>query len=310
VKELQDTHGSQYFKFLSQKAHEGASNRAKIDVANARMLGQIGEAEKLGKTRQEISKIDAQTAVLETQRKSEKATADAELATTQTKLDNKIQLTKISATREAEARDAELQKIVEIKRAEMELERRRATDVVTAKISKESNQQKSDAKFYADQKEADGLAYKTKQDAEAAYYRTAKEAEAAFILKKKEAEGISEMARAYGEMSKVLGGPQGLLQYMMIHGGTYEKLANANAKAIQGLQPKISVWTTGDAADATSPISKLYKSLPPLLQTIQEQTGITPPTWLAQMPNQGYDYSADDVVAIKHKQELINGSKH
>ena len=79
-----DTNGSEYFKFLSRKAHEGASNQAKIDVANARMLGEIGEAEKLGRQRQEISKIDAETAVLETQRKSEKATADAELTTRQT----------------------------------------------------------------------------------------------------------------------------------------------------------------------------------------------------------------------------------
>lgn len=78
MKELQDTQGHEYFKFLSRKAHEGASNQAKVDVANARMMGEIGEAEKRGKTRQEISKIDAQTAVLETKRKSEKAQADAE----------------------------------------------------------------------------------------------------------------------------------------------------------------------------------------------------------------------------------------
>ena len=42
VKELQDTAGSEYFKFLSRKAHEGASNQAKIDVANACMIGEIG----------------------------------------------------------------------------------------------------------------------------------------------------------------------------------------------------------------------------------------------------------------------------
>jgi flotillin len=168
VKELQDTAGSEYFKFLSRKAHEGASNQAKVDVATARMIGEIGEAEKRGKTRQEISKIDAQTAVLETQRKSEKATADAELATTQTKLDMNIQMAKITANRQAEAKDAELQKLVETKRAEMELERRRATDVVNAKIEKESTQQKADAKLYSDQKGADGQFYKYKQDAEAA----------------------------------------------------------------------------------------------------------------------------------------------
>lgn len=42
------------------------------------MIGQVGEAEKQSKARQEISKIDAQTAVLETQRKSEKAEAEAQ----------------------------------------------------------------------------------------------------------------------------------------------------------------------------------------------------------------------------------------
>ena len=167
VKELQDTQGSEYFKFLSRKAHEGASNQAKVDVANARMIGEIGEAEKRGRTRQEISKIDAQTAVLETQRKSEKAQADAELTTTQTRLNMGIQLAQIQAKRQAESKDTELQREVETKRAEMELERLRATDLVHAKIERESAQQKSDAKFYSDTKGADGAFYKQKQDVEA-----------------------------------------------------------------------------------------------------------------------------------------------
>jgi len=119
VKELQDTADSNYFKYLSRKAHEGASNQAKIDVANACMMGDIGEAEKRGKTKQEVSKINAETAVLETKRKSEKATADAELTTTQTRLDMGIKLANIQATRQAEAKDAELQRGVELKRAQM-----------------------------------------------------------------------------------------------------------------------------------------------------------------------------------------------
>ena len=57
--------------------------------------------------------------MLETQRKSEKAQADAELATTQTKLDMNIKLAQIEAKRQAESRDAELQRDVETKRAEV-----------------------------------------------------------------------------------------------------------------------------------------------------------------------------------------------
>lgn len=79
------------------------------------------------------------------------------------------------------------------------------------------------------------------------------------------------------------------MQYMMLQNNTYEKLAKANATAIQGLQPKITVWNTGEGsstADSGAPIRNLFQSLPPLLSTINDQTGIAPPTWLAQMPNQ------------------------
>ncbi|KAL8835109.1 MAG: hypothetical protein Q9176_007103 [Flavoplaca citrina] len=328
VKELQDTAGSEYFTFLSRKAHEGASNQAKVDVANAMMMGNIGEAEKRGKTRQEISKIDAATAVLETQRKSEKAQADAQLATTQINLDMGINLAKIEANRKAESKDAELQRDVEIQRAQTELEARRATDLVQAKIERESAQQKADAKFYGDSKSADAffyaekqkaeasylakvkgadaLIYQQKQEAEANFYRATKEAEAAFVAKQKEANGIAEMAKAYEHMSSVLGGPQGLLQYMMLQNNTYEKLAKANAEAIRGLQPKITVWNTGEKADGgdpMAPVRNLMQSLPPLLSTINEQTGIAPPGWLAKMGE------VEEKGLVKGKGEkMVNGN--
>ncbi|MCV5926491.1 hypothetical protein OFO11_31860, partial [Escherichia coli] len=60
-----------------------------------------------------------------------------------------------------------------------------------------------------------------------------------------------------------------------------------NAKAIQGLNPKITVWNTTGAQqgnDASKPFRDIFTALPPLLTTIQEQTGIKPPQWLAQMP--------------------------
>ncbi|KAL8638860.1 MAG: hypothetical protein Q9228_004032 [Teloschistes exilis] len=340
VKELQDSNGSEYFKSLSRKAHEGASNQAKVDVANAKMLGNIGEAEKIGRTRQEVSKIDAQTAVLETQRKSEKAQADAQLATTQIKLDMGINLARIQAERQADARDSELQRDVELQRAQTELERRRATDLVHAKIERESAQQKADAKYYAESKNADGLLYKQQQDANARYnatvkdtdayvyrqqqeakidyFRATQQAEAAFIAKQKEAAGMMEMAKAYECMASVLGGPQGLLQYMMLQDNTYEKLALANAKAINGLQPKITVWNTGDNAsssaggnDAAAPIRNILQSLPPLLSTINDQTGIAPPSWLAKMGAQGaQEGPGDDQALVKAKKEkLVNGGR-
>ncbi|PGH36178.1 flotillin [[Emmonsia] crescens] len=300
VKELQDTPGSEYFTLLSRKAHEGALNQAKIDVAEARMRGEIGEAEKRGKTKQEISKIDAETAVLETKRRSEKAQADAQLTNCQTELDMGIRLGKISAQRQAEMRDAELQKQVETKRAETELERLRALDVTKSKIAREAAEQNADADLYTKMKNSDAVMYKEKMNADAHYYRASKdaeaaflaktkEAEAAFVAKKKEAEGVTEMAKAYAAMADVFGGPQGFLQYLMIQNNTYEALARANGEAIKGLEPKITVWNTGSSGDAsqdtTAPIRNLMQSLPPLFSTIHDQTGIAPPAWMAQLPH-------------------------
>jgi flotillin len=53
------------------------------------------------------------------------------------------------------------------------------------------------------------------------------------------------MAKAYGALIDVLGGPEAFLQWKMIETGMYERLALANGKAIQGLQPKITTWNTG-----------------------------------------------------------------
>ncbi|KIX93124.1 uncharacterized protein Z520_11181 [Fonsecaea multimorphosa CBS 102226] len=301
VKELQDTPGSEYFAFLSRKAHEGASNQARIDVAEARMRGEIGEAGKRGHTKQEISKIEAETAVLETKRRADKAQADAELTNRQTELDMTIQINQIQARRAAEARDAELQKEVETKKAATELERLRAKDLVRAQISKETTQQEADADLYRASKQADAKAYAEKQDADAQLFkqqrqiqasveRQMKEADAMYHAKMREAEATKAQAQAYRDLADAFGGPQGLLQYMMLKENTYEKLAMANAKAIQGLQPKITVWNTGNG-DATggmgegiAPIKNIMQSLPPLLSTIQEQTGMTPPNWMVQMP--------------------------
>ena len=151
--------------------------------------------------------------------------------------------------------------------------------------------------------------YQQKQEAEACYYRATLAAEASSFAKKKEAEGITEMAKAYGDMSAVMGGPQGLLQYMMLQNNTYKKLAKANAQAINGLQPKITVWNTGENAgssDSMAPIRNILQSLPLLLSTIDEQTGIASPTWLARMESQQGPQQNQAIVKAKDG-SLING---
>lgn len=275
--------------------------------------------------------------MLETERKAEKAAADAKLTDKEISISKELNLARINAKREAEQRDTELNTEVEKKKALMELERLRATTVTQATIAKESSQQTADAELYSEQKKAEGKKYSEQADAEAVAFRMSKEADANFLAKerdaeaafvtakraaeaeyfrrereaegnKREAEGLSAMARAYGDLAGVMGGPQGLMQYLMITNGTYETLANSNARAIQGLQPKINVWSTGGAggaeggmADPSAPIRNLFQNLPPLLSTIHDQTGMAPPSWLAQMPQ-------ENAVSHEKQRALRNGS--
>lgn len=154
VKELEDAPGSSYFASQSKKAHEGAINQARIDVADAMRLGNVGEAQRLGEQDREIAKIHAETAVQRTERDSERAEAEAVLAKRRTGFSRDVDITKIEANRATEVRDEELKKDVEIKRCHTELERLRAVDVVKATIDREAKQQSADAKNYEEQARA------------------------------------------------------------------------------------------------------------------------------------------------------------
>lgn len=151
VKELRDAPQSSYFESLSRKAHEGAINQARVDVAEAQRLGTVGEAQRQGEQNREIAKINAETAVQKTERDSERARAEATLATRKTNFNKDVNLAQIEATRATEVRDEELRKDVEVKRAQTELERLRASDVVKATILRESKQQAADASNYEEQ---------------------------------------------------------------------------------------------------------------------------------------------------------------
>ncbi|KAJ3327414.1 hypothetical protein HDU93_001998 [Gonapodya sp. JEL0774] len=197
----------------------------------------------------------------ENDRKEKVAGAAASLATKQAEFDRQVHIAQIEADQAAAARKMELQRTVEQRRLETETERLRAEILAKATVEFESNVKTADAKLYAKNKEA----------------------EAVTALFRAQADGIAELTRAFGGDSKAV------LQYLMLERGLFTELARANAEAIRGLEPKITVWNTGEqgAQGNVGPagaIRDVFRMLPPLLTTIQEQTGVAPPEWLARMP--------------------------
>ncbi|KAI3516535.1 hypothetical protein L1887_15453 [Cichorium endivia] len=135
--------------------------------------------------------------------------------------------------------------------------------------------------------------YKKHKAVEASLYEKEKEAAAQKAIadgelyaKQKEAEGLIAVAQAQGTYIRTLLGAFGgnytsFRDYLMINGGMFQEIAKINGEAVKGLQLKISIWigaggSGGDVGDggATKEVTGVYKMLPPLFNTVHEQTGM------------------------------------
>lgn len=334
VKQLVDVPGHEYFSFLGQKTQQEAANSAKVAVAEATYKGDVGAKERQGLTQQNAAKVDAETKVyslrqmatakqqelqaqaetkiFENTRKAEMALADAELAKKNAMWSQEVELAKIQSTNVAKIRDAELQRELELRRAQAEMERLRANEVVPATIGYEiavqeaqaslvQRQRAADAKLFEQQREADAISYQSeraadaqRQAADGEAYALMKRADANLYATQKEAEGIMAIAEAksvlLGKLLKELNGDyKNVHDFLLLDREVYQEMGRINAEAIKGLSPKISIWDTssssnGGSSSALEQMSNIYRTIPPLLTTVKDQTGVTPTPFLATLP--------------------------
>ncbi|CAL1374996.1 unnamed protein product [Linum trigynum] len=330
VKQLVDVRGHEYFSYLGQKTQMEAANQAKVDVAEARMKGEIGAKDRDGLTKQNAAKIDAETKIIAIQREgegkkeeinvkakvkiyenlreAEVAEANAELAQKKAGWTQASRVAEVESEKAVALRDAELQREVERMNALATTEKLKAELLTKASVEYDTKVQEANWDLYNKQKAAEGVLYGREKEAEAqmaaakaAFFARQQAADAELYGKQKEAEGMMALAKAQGfyvkTLLEALGGDYGSLRdYLMINGGMFQQLAKINADAVRGLQPKLSIWTGGDVAGggggngdglgggAMKEIAGVYKMLPPLLQTVEDQTGMTPPAWLATLP--------------------------
>ncbi|KAH6555866.1 hypothetical protein KP509_1Z221800 [Ceratopteris richardii] len=344
VKQLVDIPGHEYFSFLGKKVQQEAANAAKVAVAEAKYNGNVGEKERKGLTLQNAVKVDADTKVLslkqqqiareqelqtdaetkvfENTRKAEIAMADAELAKKSAFWSQEAEVAKIQSVNAAKMKEAELQRQLQIRYAETETERLRASEVVPATIKYEKSiqgaksqvvqrKQAAEATLFENQRQSDAITYQAertaearKQAADAQAYAILKAADAKLYETQKQAEGLMAMAEAKAAMVDMLlnelkGDYRSLHDFLLLDLGIYQDMARINAEAIKGLSPKISIWDTSSnphsagvdngmagssCNNALEQLSHIYKALPPLFNTVQEQTGITPSPFIASLP--------------------------
>lgn len=154
----------------------------------------------------------------------------------------------------AEIREAELQRALEERNVLQETERLRSKLLVQARVEAEAKERAADATLYAAQREAEGIRAKFEA----------------------QAEGLQKLLSSSDSST--------VIQYLMIDRDVLPKLAHENAKAVQGMQPRITSWVTSAEAEKANPVANILKTLPPLFTTIADQSGMKPPAWMMQMP--------------------------
>lgn len=301
IKELQDGPDSRYFKALAQKIAADAENQAKIDISEAKKKGDIGQKEREGDTRRQVMQIEAETKIFENARDREMELSKADLAQKKAEYQQKVLVAQAESELNAQKRREELQKEVELKKLERETERIRAQDLSKSRVQAE-------IKAVDAAGESDAM----KRLADAKLYSETRNADAVLIMKTKEAEGTKAMYEAQAQgLHKVLESFQGdtraMLNYFMIEKELYPKLAQEAANAIKGLNPKVTIWNTsngsGNGNGSFDGIHNLAKSIPPLMKTIEEQTGISLPDWVVKKSD---NYHEDFEVAKNKVQEVAN----
>ncbi|XP_021739207.1 flotillin-like protein 3 [Chenopodium quinoa] len=284
---------------IGSKLRDGETlqNASKIDAET-----KIISVQRSGGAKKEEIKVKAEVQIYEFERLAEVAEANAELATKKASWTKETQVAEVEAEKAVKLREAELQTEVERMNALTQTEKLKAEFLSKASVEYETKAQEANWELYQQQKGAEATLFKKEKEAEAqkklaeaAFYSRQQAADAELYAKQKEAEGILALAQAQGTYVRTLlealgGNYVALRDYMMINNGMFQDIAKINAEGIKGLQPTISVWTNGGnvgegsaGGTAMAEVANIYRTLPPLFKTVQEQTGMLPPAWLASL---------------------------
>jgi flotillin len=302
IRELCDVAGSEYFKFLRQKAREQAVNKAKIDVAQARAEGNIGEKIREGETRRQLAEIEAVTYQVECAKTSEKERSAAELDLVKVEQKQRVALANIAAKAESSQREAALQAEVERANATATVEQQRATTFAKEVVAAETRVRQAQGDADAARLRAQGQADAVRTAADARAHETEKigaaKANAELAAATAAADGKRLALLRYAEglegVKKQLGGnPEALQWFLAVESGLVKDIAAATATAVRDMAPKINVWQTsgggngngdggGGSGDFMAPVTKIAQGLPMLMKAVSEQTGVTPPAWMAK----------------------------
>jgi len=258
IQDLRDAEGSDYFKNLSKKIAAQTENKAKVDIAEQKKIGTLGENERT----KEIVESNTNLARIQAEQKLISETA---------KIENEAKASILSEQTKAQ---------IEVQKAKSQMEANRAKDLTKSIVDAEIQVKKTEGESNSVKIASDAQLYKAKQEADA--IRLKMEAEAQGELAKLQAKAQGERAileAQAGGLSKIneaiVAGGESLQRYLMIEKNVITKVAEEQAKALYGMNPNVTIWTPSGKESMDT-----FRSFVPFIDTILKQTGYTVPDWL------------------------------
>lgn len=186
----------------------------------------------------------------------------------------------IAVTQVTNEKHLEMERLKEEKRLEQQTALKRAGEMSRITVEAEAAVAQARGVAAAVVAEAEGRALALGLLADANLNRAQKEATAIMAKLDAEAQGLHKVFSTSH--------PNHAFSYLAMQNGLYERLADSNAKAIAGMQPKLNIWNTGGggaeggkAADPMAPIRGLLGSLAPMFDVVRQQMDLGIPEALA-----------------------------
>lgn len=281
IREIEDDKarkdGTKYFHFLRLIKSSEAEQTTRKSVAEMERGGNITVKEKERDTRMKTSEFEATAVEVESRAKIDVAKFTSAMQVEQARFAQQAEVAKIESEKAVLLRDADLQREVERMRVLQMTELERSHVMAKTTVEAEAMERMASAKLIAAQREADALYAKAEAEAKGSLAKAESEAKGIRMKFEAQADGMERLKESLGSASN-------LLMHEMIQKGTYTSIAESSAEALRGMKPTITSWTTdGGASSDPSSFASVAKNLIPLLDIVNKQTGIMPPSWIAQM---------------------------
>ncbi|OQR88137.1 hypothetical protein ACHHYP_07523 [Achlya hypogyna] len=248
-----------YLEARERKKLANTLQDAEIDVADANKRGDIEQKIRQRDTRIAVANMEKEAQLTENEQQAAIARSKAQLAIIEGDASRQMEVAKIEAEQMAEVRLQQLRLDVERLRQDQLLVAKKADILTSAQVEADAVREQANARLYA-----------AERDAEAALAMMEAEGRGLKAKMSLEAEGLAAIVAAAGHDADLA------KQYLYIRADIPQALAESQAKALQGLQPKVWAFSNGSDASAPSLVNDFLKGFGPAMDILKD-SGIVAP---------------------------------